>query len=79
MQEHNTTVWSFLQVVLEQVKLQHPHVPNDKGTLFHERLRRSIREQIRFCNLCHHFDDFHLEAEWNFTWQKVHVMELEAL
>ena len=33
MQEHNTTVWSFLQVVLEQVKLQHPHVTNDKGTL----------------------------------------------
>ena len=47
VQEHNTTVWSFLQVVLEQVKLQHPHVTNDKGTLFHRRLRRSIREQIQ--------------------------------
>ena len=47
MQEHNTTVWSFLQVVLEQVKLQHPHVTNDKGILFHGRLRRSIQEQIQ--------------------------------
>ena len=26
--------------------------------------------RYNFCNLCHHFDDFQLEAEWNFTWQK---------
>ena len=59
MQEHNTTVWTFLQVVLEQVKLQHPHVTNDKGTLFHER----YNNRYNFCNLRHHFDDFHLE-QW---------------
>ena len=64
MQEHNTTtVWSFLQVVLDQVKLQHPHVT--KVHYFTDGCEGQYENRSNFCNLCHYFDDFHLEAEWN--------------
>ena len=69
-------VWSFLPVVLEQVKLQHPHVTYDKGTLFHGRLRRSIREQIQ---LLQSMSSFSSGSRVELHMAKVHVTELEAL
>ena len=79
MQEHNTTVWSFLQVLLEQVKFQRPHVTNDKGTLFHGRLRRSIREQIQLLQSMSSFWWFSSGSRVELHMAKVHVTELEAL
>ena len=72
-------MWSFLQVVLEQVKLQHPHVTNDKGTLFHGRLRRSIREQIQLLQSMSSFWWFSSGSRVELHMAKVHVTELEAL
>ena len=72
-------MWSFLQVVLEQVKFQHPHVTNDKGTLFHGRLRRSIREQIQLLQSLSSFCWFSSGSRVELHMAKVHVTELEAL
>lgn len=63
--DHSTvTVFAFLKVVLEYLRMEFPEVK--KVHYFTDGCAGQYKNKYNFVNLCHHFNDFGLDAEWNF-------------
>ena len=67
--KHNTTfVYEVMSKVCEYVKGNYMHITKVK--YFSDGCAVQYKNYKNFLNLCHHYSDFDLEAEWNFfvTW-----------
>jgi hypothetical protein len=65
VKEHSTvTVFSFLKVVIRQLQADFPGIK--KIHYFTDGCAGQYKNKNNFINLCHHEEDFGLEADWNF-------------
>ena len=63
--EHNTvTVHAFQKVVIQYLKVEFPAIK--KIHYFTDGCAGQYKNRYSFINLCHHIEDFGLNAEWNF-------------